>query len=160
MVSWNCFALCIDTMAIKVLSRMAYLNLLELDIMWRGLHTKVSVLRKAHGMENMQLRWTQLQLFSIKVQLSCLRIISLNAKKMEYMFYAPTTKKVKNMDEVNHYFENVAQRFGFKYLNYTENYDLCNSTANFCVSVHLNPKATDRFTTDFAHDLYSIGVLF
>jgi hypothetical protein len=74
--------------------------------------------------------------------------------------YAPTTKKVKNMDEVNHYFENVAQRFGFKYLNYTENYDLCNSTANFCVSVHLNPKATDRFTTDFAHDLDSIGVLF
>lgn len=73
--------------------------------------------------------------------------------------YAPTTKKVRNMDKVNDYFENVAQRFGYKYLNYTENYDLCNDTLNFCVSVHLNPKATDRFSTDFAHDLDSIGLL-
>ncbi|MBR3730861.1 MAG: hypothetical protein IKN08_08120 [Bacteroidales bacterium] len=73
--------------------------------------------------------------------------------------YAPTTKKVKNMDEVNNYFENVANRFGYKYLNYTENYDLCNDTLNFCVSVHLNPKATDKFSTDFAHDLDSLGLL-
>ena len=73
--------------------------------------------------------------------------------------YAPTTKKVRNMDKVNDYFENVAQRFGYKYLNYTENYDLCNDTLNFCVSVHLNPKATDRFSTDFAHDLDSLGLL-
>ena len=73
--------------------------------------------------------------------------------------YAPTTKKVKNMDEVNNYFENVANRFGYRYLNYTENYDLCNDTLNFCVSVHLNPKATDKFSTDFAHDLDSLGLL-
>jgi len=73
--------------------------------------------------------------------------------------YAPTTKKVKNMDEVNNYFENVANRFGYKYLNYTENYDLCNDTLNFCVSIHLNPKATDKFSTDFAHDLDSLGLL-
>lgn len=71
--------------------------------------------------------------------------------------YAPTAKKVTNMEEVNDYFENAAQRFGFKYLNYTENYDLCNDTANFCVSVHLNPEATDKFSTDFAQDLDSIG---
>ena len=73
--------------------------------------------------------------------------------------YAPTTKKVKNMDEVNNYFENVADRFDYKYLNYTENYDLCNDTLNFCVSVHLNPEATDKFSTDFAHDLDSLGLL-
>lgn len=73
--------------------------------------------------------------------------------------YAPTTRKVKNMDEVNDYFESVAQRFGFKYLNYTENYDLCNDTSNFCVSVHLNPTATDKFSSDFAHDLDSLGLL-
>jgi len=73
--------------------------------------------------------------------------------------YAPTTKKVKNMDEVNDYFENIAQRFGYNYLNYTENYDLCNDTSNFCVSVHLNPEATDRFSTKFAHDLDSLGLL-
>jgi len=73
--------------------------------------------------------------------------------------YAPTTKKVKNMDEVNDYFESVAQKFGYKYLNYTENYDLCDDTLNFCVSVHLNPEATDKFSIDFAHDLDSLGVL-
>ncbi len=73
--------------------------------------------------------------------------------------YASTTKKVKNMDEVNRYFEDVAQRFGYKYLNYTENYDLCDDTLNFCVSVHLNHEATDRYSSDFAHDLDSLGLL-
>lgn len=73
--------------------------------------------------------------------------------------YAPTTKKVKNMDEVNKYFENIAQSFGYKYLNYTENYDLCNDTLNFCVSVHMNPEATNRFSTDFANDVLSLGIL-
>lgn len=72
--------------------------------------------------------------------------------------YAPTTKKVKNMDEVNKYFENVAQSFGYKYLNYTEIYDLCNDTLNFCVSVHLNSNATDKFSTDFANDVLSLGI--
>jgi hypothetical protein len=73
--------------------------------------------------------------------------------------YAPTTKKVKNMGEVNNYFENIAQKFGYKYLNYTENYDLCDDTLNFCVSVHLNPTATDKFSNDFAHDLNSLRLL-
>ena len=72
--------------------------------------------------------------------------------------YAPTTKKVINMKELNDYFESVAQKFGYKYLNYTENYDMCNDTLNFCVSVHLNSEATDRFSTDFAHDLDSLGL--
>ena len=63
------------------------------------------------------------------------------------------------MDEVNNFFESVAQKFGYKYLNYTENYDLCNDTVNFCVSVHLNPKATDKFSTDFAHDLDSLKII-
>lgn len=73
--------------------------------------------------------------------------------------YAPTTKKVKNMDEVNDYFESVSKKFGYKYLNYTENYDLCNDTLNFCVSVHLNLEATDKFSADFAHDLNVLGLL-
>lgn len=73
--------------------------------------------------------------------------------------YAPTTRKVKIMTEVNDYYESIAQRFGFKYMNYTENYDLCNDTLNFCVSVHMNPEATDKFSTDFANDILSLGVL-
>jgi len=73
--------------------------------------------------------------------------------------YTPTTKKVKNMNEINDYFESIAEKLDYKYLNYTENYDLCNDTLNFCVSVHLNPEATDKFSTDFAHDIGSLGVL-
>ena len=73
--------------------------------------------------------------------------------------YISTTRKVKNMDEINDYFESVGQKFGCKYLNYTENYELCNDTLNFSHSVHLNSIATDRFSTDFAHDLNSLGVL-
>ena len=73
--------------------------------------------------------------------------------------YSPTTKKVKNMNEVNAYFESVAQKFGFLYLNYTEDYELCNDTSNFCVSVHMNPEATDRFSIDFALDLDSLGIM-
>lgn len=73
--------------------------------------------------------------------------------------YSPTTKKVKNMNEVNEYYDNIAKRFRYKYLNYTENYKLCDDTSNFCVSVHLNSEATDRFSTDFAHDLDSLGII-
>lgn len=73
--------------------------------------------------------------------------------------YTMTTRKVKNMTKLNNYFENVAQKYGYKYLNYTENYDLCDDTLNFSVSIHLNPKATDIFSKDFAEDMLSLGIL-
>lgn len=73
--------------------------------------------------------------------------------------YSPTTKKVKDLDKLNHYFDSIAHKYGFKYLNYTENYPLCDDTLNFCVSVHMNPKATDKFSTDFANDLNSLELL-
>ena len=73
--------------------------------------------------------------------------------------YSQTTKKVKDLDKLNHYFDSIAQKYGFKYLNYTENYPLCDDTLNFCVSVHMNPVATDRFSTDFANDLVALGLI-
>ena len=73
--------------------------------------------------------------------------------------YSQTTKKVKNMDRLNNYFDSIAPKYGFKYLNYTENYPLCDDTLNFCVSVHMNPEATDQFSCDFAHDMLSFGIL-
>lgn len=65
--------------------------------------------------------------------------------------YYEANRKTKGLDAVNAYFEDVAQRFGSVYWNYNENYDLCNDTTNFCVSVHMNPEATHRFTTDLAN---------
>lgn len=73
--------------------------------------------------------------------------------------YYETTAKVVNMKELNDYFSSVAEKYGFKYLNYTENYSLCNDTSNFCVSVHLNSQATDKFSEDFAKELQFLGVL-
>ena len=73
--------------------------------------------------------------------------------------YAPTTAKVENMEELNSYFSETARKYGFTYLNYTKDYDLCNDTSNFCVSVHLNPKGTDKFTIDFANKLDSLQLL-
>lgn len=73
--------------------------------------------------------------------------------------YAATTSKVENMEELNSYFSDVAEKYGFIYLNYTKNYKLCNDTSNFCVSVHLNPEGTDRFTIDFANKLDSLQLL-
>ena len=73
--------------------------------------------------------------------------------------YSLTTKKVKDSDKLNHYFDSIAQKYGFKYLNYTENYPLCDDTLKFCVSVHMNSVAADRFSTDVANDLISLGLL-
>lgn len=74
-------------------------------------------------------------------------------------FYSETHSKVRNLDELNNYYETIAQKFGFVYLNYTENYAMCNDTSNFSLSMHLTPEAADRFSTDFAHDLDSLGLL-
>lgn len=73
--------------------------------------------------------------------------------------YSECTKKILNMEEYNTYYQNIADKYGFKYLNYTENYDLCYDTSYFCVSVHLNPEGRDIFTTKLAHDIDSLGLL-
>lgn len=73
--------------------------------------------------------------------------------------YAATTAKVENMEELNSYFFDVADKYGFIYLNYTKNYELCNDTSNFCVSVHLNSEGANRFSLDFAQKLDSLNLL-
>ena len=67
--------------------------------------------------------------------------------------YVGATNKTKGLDEVNNYFDSIAAAYNTVYWNYNENYDLCNDTANFCVSVHMNPEATHEFSVDFANDL-------
>lgn len=70
--------------------------------------------------------------------------------------YIGATNKTKGLDKVNAYFDSIANVYNSVYWNYTENYELCNDTANFCVSVHMNPEATHRFSVDFANDLKDI----
>lgn len=67
--------------------------------------------------------------------------------------YVGANNKTKGLEQVNAYFDSIASVYNTVYWNYNENYDLCNDTANFCVSVHMNPEATHRFSVDFAEDL-------
>jgi hypothetical protein len=73
--------------------------------------------------------------------------------------YYQATEKTKNLNLLNDYLEKTADRYGFTYMNYTSDYPMCFDTLNFCVSVHLNAEAADRFSNDFAEDVLSLGVL-
>lgn len=67
--------------------------------------------------------------------------------------YKGANDKTIGLDLVNAYFDSIASVYNTVYWNYNENYELCNDTANFCVSVHMNPEATHEFSVDFARDL-------
>ena len=67
--------------------------------------------------------------------------------------YIGATNKTIGLERVNAYFDSIAAVYNTVYWNYNENYDLCNDTVNFCVSVHMNPEATHRFSVDFAEGL-------
>lgn len=66
--------------------------------------------------------------------------------------YIGATNKTIGLDAVNAYFDSIATAYHTEYWNY-ENDPLCYDTANFVVSVHMNPKATHRFSIDFANRL-------
>ena len=66
--------------------------------------------------------------------------------------YIGATNKTIGLDAVNAYFDSIATAYHTEYWNYE--YDpLCYDTANFVVSVHMNPDATHRFSIDFANRL-------
>ena len=67
--------------------------------------------------------------------------------------YIGANLKTKGLDSVNLYFDSIASAYNTVYWNYNEEYYLCKDTANFCESVHMNPKATPEFSVDFARDL-------
>lgn len=67
--------------------------------------------------------------------------------------YRGANLKTKNLDLVDQYFDSIANVYGSIYLNYNENYYLCEDSTNFCVSVHMNPEATHKFSIDFANDI-------
>ena len=51
------------------------------------------------------------------------------------------------------YFKGIASKHGFTFLNYAENYPLCNDTCNFVAAVHMNKWGTHKFSVDFAKKL-------
>lgn len=75
--------------------------------------------------------------------------------------YTGALEKYTNLQDVKTYFRKTADRFGFPYLDYTEGegLEISSDSTNFCVSVHMNPYATKRFTGLLCRDLDSLGVL-
>jgi len=73
--------------------------------------------------------------------------------------YVGAQEKMLYLQDAKDYFSEQATRHGFSYLDYTDN-SICLDTCNFCVSVHMNPKATDEFTRLFCKDLDSLNIGF
>lgn len=72
--------------------------------------------------------------------------------------YFGVKEKLLGLEKVNEYFEDVARRFDFCFLDYSE-IDICKDTSNFCVSVHMNPVATKEFSERFSNDMLDLGLL-
>ena len=69
--------------------------------------------------------------------------------------YIGATNKTIGLDVVNTYFDSIAHVYNTEYWDYTYD-EICNDTANFVVSVHMNPDATHQFSINFAYRLLDI----
>ena len=63
--------------------------------------------------------------------------------------YIGATNKTVGLEKVNAYFDSIAHIYNTEYWDYTHD-DICNDTANFVVSVHMNPQAAHRFSISIA----------
>lgn len=72
--------------------------------------------------------------------------------------YIGATNKTVGLDEVNAYFDSIAHVYKTEYWDYTYD-EICNDTANFVVSVHMNPEATHKFSVNVANRLINEGLI-
>ena len=72
--------------------------------------------------------------------------------------YAGAREKLLGYDDARVYFEQVAEKFGCLYLDYTDT-PVCQDTSNFVVSVHLNARAAREFTETLLEDLKSRNII-
>lgn len=64
--------------------------------------------------------------------------------------YIGATEKTDGLETVNAYFDSIANVYDTEYWDYSYA-ETCNDTANFVVSVHMNPEATRQFSVDIAN---------
>lgn len=72
--------------------------------------------------------------------------------------YAGAQEKLLGYDDVRVYFEQVAEKYGCLYLDYTDT-PVCQDTDNFVVSVHLNARAAREFSETLMEDLKSRNII-
>ena len=80
---------------------------------------------------------------------------SVNVVLVNSPMYEGAKEKLLGLDAIQRYFKEVASRFGYHYLDYTDD-EICRDTSNFCVSVHMNPEATKAFSKEFSEELSRI----
>jgi len=68
------------------------------------------------------------------------------------MYYG-AIEKLDGYEDVQEYFRDLSRIFDIPFLDYTENCAISRDTANFCVSVHMNPQATKEFTELLCGDI-------
>ncbi len=72
--------------------------------------------------------------------------------------YFKAQDKLIGYQDARIYFEQLADKYGCMYLDYTET-PMCRDTSNFCVSIHLNSTAAADFTRILCKDLETIKSL-
>lgn len=72
--------------------------------------------------------------------------------------FAGAREKLLGYDDARVYFEQVAEKYGCLYLDYTDT-PVCYDTTNFVVSVHLNARAAREFSETLMEDLKSLKII-
>ncbi len=72
--------------------------------------------------------------------------------------YAGAREKLLGYDDARVYFEQVADKYGCLYLDYTDT-PVCYDTTQFVVSVHLNERAAREFSETLMEDLKSLKII-
>jgi hypothetical protein len=72
--------------------------------------------------------------------------------------YAGAREKLLGYDDARVYFEQVAEKYGCLYLDYTDT-PVCYDTTQFVVSVHLNERAARAFSETLMEDLKSLKII-
>ena len=72
--------------------------------------------------------------------------------------YAGAREKLLGYDDARVYFEQVAEKYGCLYLDYTDT-PVCYDTTQFVVSVHLNERAAREFSETLMEDLKSLKII-
>lgn len=72
--------------------------------------------------------------------------------------YAGAREKLLGYDDVRVYFEQVAEKYGCLYLDFTDT-PVCQDTSNFVVSVHLNARAAREFSETLTDELKSLKII-
>ena len=88
--------------------------------------------------------------FLAQCQADSIQVILVNSP-----FYAEARTKLKGYEDARAYFEQVAEKYGCVYLDYTDTPE-CFDKNNFVVSVHLNSDAAQRFSQTLVEDLISL----